>query len=594
MWWFRKVFLIFNSLVLSFSSFSQSTSIQSFKTNSSDFNADNVADTFYIQDKKSKKIKLKKADLNGDGRIDFWSRYLSQTETLYQWDTNFDNIVDKRESRLSNGEAVIERDLNFDGLYDWKKTFSLSSSKAGKLIVEVLRRSGTSADYEALSRNEIDLIQGDEQIDSGICNFDEADLLSLRQFDIFANVIDYNLQSGRRGGRLFTTSYGHKIDEGCFDIYGKKAFLKVVQKAVTQGAACLQKLNTAQSLEHLHKISDLLEGRFGGPKIDCTSGGSRGQSWEGAALARGAVGKGEIWLRPDYKEKYFDKEPSSSEAEQKLSSTLFHEMLHNIGYPHNEGVEYVYTCQRCCNRLSKDSQAVTQAACNICKTSYGPDNQLDYLKEISTARTLSSTIIYEENVDRFLQEDAHSADVLDFLYRDSSTDFLKAVGRSRAIKEIMTSRSLSLSPEALLTQEQQYSPYSAYIDQDPTGGFQRVANAHELNFYFLNLKSQYQSIDKRDRSLADKRKKIAEEIYDIFESFDPSPSPLSAQEELENRRSMQVALESMIMAYESVNKGGRLNRDLRAPRRASELIRRYLDLKKRSRENKREIEKLDP
>jgi hypothetical protein len=72
--------------------------------------------------------------------------------------------------------------------------------------------------------------------------------------------------------------------------------------------------------------------------------------------------------------------PTDVEKSQ-LTSTIFHEGIHNLGYKHGSGVEYTYACESCC---SPDSQAKAKvSSCNVCVGDYSTGaGDKAYLKDM--------------------------------------------------------------------------------------------------------------------------------------------------------------------------------------------------------------------
>ena len=67
-----------------------------------------------------------------------------------------------------------------------------------------------------------------------------------------------------------------------------------------------------------------------------------------------------------------------------LKRTLFHEQLHNLGHTHNESVEFMYACEKCCfegfwtDMLRNIHLDKDRIECKICRGDYLSNNDPEF------------------------------------------------------------------------------------------------------------------------------------------------------------------------------------------------------------------------
>jgi len=61
---------------------------------------------------------------------------------------------------------------------------------------------------------------------------------------------------------------------------------------------------------------------------------------------------------------------SAAEKSRSLRSTIYHEMLHTLGYPHGHAPDVSYWCEYCC--FTTGSASLKQQACNLCRQPDSP------------------------------------------------------------------------------------------------------------------------------------------------------------------------------------------------------------------------------
>lgn len=189
-----------------------------------------------------------------------------------------------------------------------------------------------------------------------------------------------------------------RIHSSCFDLFGKDFFLDAYAVAMGEGLMCLKDLakgdRKSAAFKNASAISNMLNNELS--TITCADSGfildkSDEDTFGYASHEQGQTNADNIKhpfisLNPGFPpEKYnFSKMPTSEATAfvyRKLVSTLFHESFHNIGHLHTEGIEFAYSCDRCCfsRDLSKENK---ELSCKICSGNYKGLDDPTYKKDV--------------------------------------------------------------------------------------------------------------------------------------------------------------------------------------------------------------------
>lgn len=320
---------------------------------------------------------VKKFDLNKDGKIDRIEYYQGKTLVRLEEDRNYDQKMDYIEIYdHSSFYLIIQQDTNHDGKIDFKKSYSKHSLKRSKVHVEMDRN--FDGKFEATIVEIVD----DHQKSS------ECGELSMQdEIERFANGAVGIAQ--KIPGGFSSSGFGIKIENDCFSKWGND-FKDLVKSSVDIGMQCLDKLakespsRMTGALRNSFELSEILKE----DKISLVcSDSDKDYDWSSTAahastapsdkLKGKDIGHPFIALNPSY--------PKSSgnqraKENQNIQNTIFHEMLHNLGYRHSESIEFSYGCGTCC--FDKEiSTSGKDAACKICAGDYVNELDPNYLSD---------------------------------------------------------------------------------------------------------------------------------------------------------------------------------------------------------------------
>lgn len=171
------------------------------------------------------------------------------------------------------------------------------------------------------------------------------------------------------------TSYNLKIEENCKERIPLKDLENFYRITMSEGVQCLKNLSQGpEGQKNIKCFETLFADKENPPKLMC-GGWPFGKDIYAVGSFPGSSKRHPyLWLSPDTS-KLIKSNP------KELKATIFHEMLHNCGYIHSEGIEVPYTCEECCfnNSLAADKK---KNACNICAGKYQDDKDPQYVAEL--------------------------------------------------------------------------------------------------------------------------------------------------------------------------------------------------------------------
>lgn len=358
-----KIFLLTILAFTSLNAYTIQPSTENIKNITSDQNGDGKTDR--IETYENNQLKKVAIDSNYQGQMNEWITYFSSTspdqpiETREQ-DTNGDKKIDRIEKTYqdpSNDLLIITTtiDPSFNGIFSRSWT---SSSK---------------------------LIQKKDQSDCvGQVGSESPVLLKL-----IHNVdsAKYILEKG-----FYNTNWGYKIHQSCLDKWGARDFPNLLKSSLTKGLQCLERLAkenikqnpkmTNGASNNLQKLNSLL--KTNGVSIVCNE---KNYNWTDTA-AHASTSPNEVIKELGVKHPFISLNTNSpktppkatSEENEELMLTLFHEQLHNLGIRHNENIEFPYACETCC--VKKEEGEKTLDACKICSGGYSGTNDKNYLIDL--------------------------------------------------------------------------------------------------------------------------------------------------------------------------------------------------------------------
>lgn len=174
----------------------------------------------------------------------------------------------------------------------------------------------------------------------------------------------------------YKTAYNLKIEEDCNKRVKISDLEKFYRETMSEGTLCLSRLSNYGKLGDQNNacLLKLFEDKQNSPKILCGNWPFCKDIYAVGSFPGSSRRHPYLWLSPSTTV-LMKTDP------RELKATIFHEMLHNCGYTHSEGIEVTYTCEECCfnKNLSKDKLA---SACKICAGKYDNEFDLAYQKDL--------------------------------------------------------------------------------------------------------------------------------------------------------------------------------------------------------------------
>lgn len=196
------------------------------------------------------------------------------------------------------------------------------------------------------------------------------------EFEKLFNNVSNTLSSTKPVNGYFLTSYNLKIEESCKERIPIKTLENFYRNTMSEGTLCLKNLSSIgnESLKNIACFEQLFADKSNPPKLLCGGWPFGKDIWAVGSFPGSSKRHPYLWLGPEIS-KLINTNPGE------LKATIFHEMLHNCGYIHSEGIEIPYTCEECCfNNSLADSKK--KSACNICAGKYQDPNDTEYVKEL--------------------------------------------------------------------------------------------------------------------------------------------------------------------------------------------------------------------
>ncbi|MBC7714718.1 MAG: hypothetical protein H7177_15335 [Rhizobacter sp.] len=176
----------------------------------------------------------------------------------------------------------------------------------------------------------------------------------------------------------YLTNYNLKIESDCTTRMKIPDLEKFYRNTMAEGTACMDRLSK-KGIGKLGSVNNqclvkLFEDKSNPPKLLCGGWPFGNDVWAVGSFPGSSKRHPYLWLSPNITK-------LAKENPLELQATIFHEMLHNCGYTHSEGIEIPYTCEQCCfsNDISADRK---QSACNICGGKYSNEEDPAYIKDL--------------------------------------------------------------------------------------------------------------------------------------------------------------------------------------------------------------------
>ena len=321
--------------------------------------------------------------------------------SLQSYDLNQDGTKDRFEYSLNEKIIRVEEDRDGDKKIDFKtflddKTYYKIqwqySSETGKLERKISHLLLPEKKTRVITEVDAD---GDGVFEIHYENVVNNDQIQDHCGEVNATIRDLSgtvlkaVAKNQKG--LLPTNLGYKVDVECYNKWGDD-FNKIVKDVAVGGLKCLMDLDkkgregtkTTGALRNAFDLTKLMKND--GISLVCSEDDYK---WDGI-LAHASTDATETMKVKNIKHPFVSLNPKHPKNEvsnrQKeivdLKDTIFHETLHNLGFRHNEDVEFSYTCGLCCFGSGEDDPKAKEQACKICTGNYKNVTDVNYVKDM--------------------------------------------------------------------------------------------------------------------------------------------------------------------------------------------------------------------
>lgn len=335
---------------------------------------------------------VKKVDINGDGKVDRFEIYQGTQLIRIDEDRNGDGKIDYK-TILKSDDFVkqTQQDTNFDGKFNRIETFRSGTGKKyeGKIRIKIQVDKDHDGKFEIEYQTVVDKVQRSvgapcpqpSILDEGLTLLEKA-----------TNYISSKLNNG-----YIPTGKGHLVDPGCAKKWGDN-FNDILNGAISEGLQCLKKLGAStQGQTGSDRLAYELENLLskGNITVSCTAYEGDEQKWA-AVMAYASADPSSVMIdgqNNSIKHPYMMINPNYPNADNEaqlqseiseLRKTIFHEQIHNLGFGHNDDIEYSFACEDCCLSYEEGEDAKKQvaAACKVCQGNYTDRADINYLRDM--------------------------------------------------------------------------------------------------------------------------------------------------------------------------------------------------------------------
>lgn len=235
----------------------------------------------------------------------------------------------------------------------------------------------------------------------------------------------------KKNGSFTDTGFGFTYHESCGKNFGDEFMQNNIKGSMKTGLECMQKINkefrdsekekkttkreTTGVETNNQKILTLLNDTKKPVQIVCND--SKTEYYGDATAANASSDlddKVKLTTGEDIAYPYVSFNPSSKSKEKdsrygtdasSFQGTLFHEMLHTLGYKHQEGTEFSYGCGACCFPEFGQSadMSLKNAACRVCLGNYDNTKDKKFIQDHAIlAATAGGADFNYPNANRYL------------------------------------------------------------------------------------------------------------------------------------------------------------------------------------------------
>lgn len=416
-------------------------------------------------------IKKIEIDINQDGKVDRIESYRKDKMISLQIDNDFKGLFDQTTEffEFENPQKpiqVISYDKNGDGRVDRIES-TYKDPKHGLIIISHQVDTKFNGTFDNVFTTHTKLNQNKDADCNDAFNGDDLKIMKL---SLDVSKVRMSLENG-----YYVTGTGYKIHQSCLDKWGAKEFPQLLNKSMTTGFQCLNKLAKKNSetkatpngaLKNLQNLDYLLnsstvavvcnDDKFNWTGTAAHASVKPGEKIEGTSVVHPFiavnVNKPKTKLNPTQEEKDF------------LTSTLFHEQLHNLGFLHGESIEYPYACETCCIEDVKEDQRVD--ACKICSGVYTGPTDKAYLKDaLAWGKSSYQSDRAGNSIIKYMKEFPSDRWAI-FAYADSASDVFSPVGNEMVKILKMKFKDISADEKVFIENSDAYKDYDIHQKPD--------------------------------------------------------------------------------------------------------------------------------
>jgi hypothetical protein len=343
-------------------------------------------------------ISSKSLDINQDNKVDRIENYKNGELISVARDTKFNGKFDETsyyypyESPTKPTE-VIEKDTDGDGKVDRiEKVYRDPDLDLMVRTIKVTTKRSPASEEEERSWVTYSKLSQLKEGSFGECsaNF-SLDSLAIMKLNDDVKSVRYLLDDG-----FYKTKWGYNIHQSCLDLWGANSFPQILKKAMDKGLQCLDRLAKENkkkdptgpngAYRNLKELEFLLVNK----PITLTCNETNFK-WKGTNVyAHASASPVESIASLNVKHPYVSLNPSlpinlkkpTKDEEAEMGATLFHEQFHNLGYTHENDIEYAYACETCCIKNERLSDEEKADACNICAGNYQNSKDKKYIVDL--------------------------------------------------------------------------------------------------------------------------------------------------------------------------------------------------------------------
>lgn len=380
-------------------------------------------------------------DSNSDSKIDHHLEYDNGLLTRRLSDRNFDGKFDYTYTRKNN-QIVITEDNDFDNTLD-SETHIVILENGFQLISKYKLIKGKKKLVASFKNN---ITQKND------CSYED---LNLHIASVEKLVSNFNPVLTKVDNGFTSIVPGVRIHESCFDNFSKKSFTQMTTNALEIGLSCLKDLAKSKPDEAIKsELSSLLQffdiqlsGKNKDVQILCHE---KKYDWSDSTIAHASTDRTHpsglpeidhpfVSINPKIKTSIFGAIINGPNSKKEMEGIIFHEMIHNFGYTHGNGIEITYGCETCCFSDKKDA---TEYACNLCKGNYISDQDPKYLRDLALYSKYASFAVGEIFLFRNILNIKNSQENTDSIFTLLAP---RGLGVQKALLEELQNRNMKVS-----------------------------------------------------------------------------------------------------------------------------------------------------